>query len=269
MKTFKFTFIIWALLVAQPIMADVIPDDSHYVEKCVKITNIDDFENLILLGYVKYVGAEHETTYKISSSECLTKGYKFNTLEIYAVHNNNIDGLDINIIDLPNKEYALKSNITIEPYAGYFSNSDPTLGIQEFYKIIGFTENEVILYLNKKVTTYNNGNPDLVEEFLYSGNADLLSQQMPLDIQTNLLNSGLTIYPNPPVDKLYIKAKKELNSLKVNVYNITGKKMLSETLSKTSSEDKFCLGLVNLEKGIYLIEFNFDTAIETRKIVIK
>lgn len=269
MKPFLLSAMVLVLLLSQKLLADVIPDDAHYVDKCAKITNIDEYENLYLLGYVNYVGAEHENTYKILSSDCLTKGYKLNSLQIYAVHTSNIDSLDINKLDLPNLNYALKSNIDIEPYAGYYPNSDPTKGIQEFYKIMGFNETSVVLHLYKKVTTYNNGNSDLVEEFSYSGNTELLSQAIPLVIPNNFIDSRLSIFPNPPVDKLYIKAERKISSIKINLYTVSGKKIVSETLSKTSTNNNFILPIVNLEKGIYLIEVNLDGAIETRKIVIK
>ena len=31
---------------------DIIPENSHFVEKCVKITNLNDYPDVSLIGYI-------------------------------------------------------------------------------------------------------------------------------------------------------------------------------------------------------------------------
>ncbi|MEA3398976.1 MAG: hypothetical protein U9R00_00480, partial [Patescibacteria group bacterium] len=62
--------------------ADVIPDNSHKVDKCVKITNLDQFIYNGLIGSVIF--GDSVKNYIIENNKCLTSGYKFATLKIYS-----------------------------------------------------------------------------------------------------------------------------------------------------------------------------------------
>ena len=70
--------------------ADSIPGNSHSISRCVKFVNINDFSDVVLIGY--YTGPMVDTyeAYQIENDTCLDKGYKFNTLDIYWTTKENL-----------------------------------------------------------------------------------------------------------------------------------------------------------------------------------
>ena len=61
--------------------ADVLPPDSHQLERCVKIENLDKFPDIVLIGYYTGPMIDKYEAYQIKNDECLTKEYKFNKLK--------------------------------------------------------------------------------------------------------------------------------------------------------------------------------------------
>jgi hypothetical protein len=164
-------------LVCCIISADIIPDNSHPVEKCVKITNIADYPDISLLGYVTGPMIEPET-YGITAKDCLHKGYKFNTLNILAVKRSYLLNKDIAKVDWSKDRNVVKSNIQIECYGGYMNDSIHISGIEQFYKIVGFTDSSVVLFKWKETNKFNNGKPSSTKKFTYKGDIKKLSQKM-------------------------------------------------------------------------------------------
>ncbi|NBC84039.1 MAG: hypothetical protein GVY19_11775 [Bacteroidetes bacterium] len=162
MHTTSYLTIVLLLFAFQKASCDIIPENSHYVNNCVKITNINEYDNLVLLGYIWSVGNYHGGTYKISAESCLTNGYKFNTLRIFATDSTGIIGKDIDKIDLPNDKNALETNIEIYPYKGYYHDSIPIDKFDEYYKILGFTDTSIVIYKWKEVFGFNNGSEDSI-----------------------------------------------------------------------------------------------------------
>ena len=71
---------IFALLIVFPLVsADLIPENSHPLSRCVKFVNLNEFPEIILIGYYTGPGADwvDQNLYVINQSMCLTKGYKF------------------------------------------------------------------------------------------------------------------------------------------------------------------------------------------------
>lgn len=170
---------------------DVIPENSHRVEKCVKIINIADFPDISLLGYIMHPSGDHNGTYIIDPNTCLEKGYKFSTLYILAVKNSYLSKKDLNSIDWLANKNALKSNIPIECYGGYVEDNNPISSIEEFYKIAGFTDTEVILYKCKELIKYNDGRPYSLKTYSYVDGREKLNE-----ISVNEDNSTIKIYPS-------------------------------------------------------------------------
>ena len=84
MKSLDYYFIIFSLFFTESGFCDIIPEDSHYVDKCVKIINTNDFKDIYFVGYVPNALISFDP-YIIDPSECLSKGYKYNPFEIWAV----------------------------------------------------------------------------------------------------------------------------------------------------------------------------------------
>lgn len=144
--------------------ADVIPMDSHPLSKCVEIVNLNNFSDAYIIGYITGPMVEDYETYFIGQNECLTSGYKFNTLKIIAAKKSYVDSIGIKNIDISN-ENIFVSEEKINPYGGYVNENDPLINLKIEYSIQGFLDGKLILYKSKKTSEYNNGTPKKVETY--------------------------------------------------------------------------------------------------------
>jgi len=83
------------------------------------------------------------------------------------------------------------------------------------------------------------------------------------DISQNNNFQNLSIYPNPSNGKFNLDFNQELDYLKVNVYDITGKKVFSKNYHNTSN---IGIDLFNRNKGVYIIEI-ISEDIEIRRLL--
>ena len=85
------------------------------------------------------------------------------------------------------------------------------------------------------------------------------------ELKTN--NEQLTIYPNPVQSVLNIHTSSAFNGeATVNIYNITGQKLLSKTISLSNSTDK-SINLSDLNSGMYLLEILNNSKSVRSKII--
>jgi hypothetical protein len=140
--------------------ADVIPDNSHHVDKCIKIINASDFPEFFILAVTRYPGNDTATSsYIVLPDQCLEKGYKFNIFDLVAVRKKDASGKKIESYHWMLDKHTLKSDTDIDPEGYYTENSDPVSGIDEYYKIKGFTDTSMLLEKVKEVKRYIDGSP--------------------------------------------------------------------------------------------------------------
>lgn len=248
---------------------DIIIDNAHYVEKCVKITNLADYPEVALLGFVPPSAMSYDT-YLISSSQCLTKGYKFNDFNVFAVSKAYLEGKDIKKIDLPRDPNAIRSNIHIEVFGGYVHDSIPISGVEQYYKIIGFSDMSVILHKWKEVTKYNNGTQDSTKTFAYEGEVSQLSQKLTVGINGLQNRHSIELYPNPADKNFHLRINsKYLGAVPVEIVTMGGKMVKSFTINKNGLIVDYDVPVGNIAKGTYLVNLKFGKNVESRKIVIK
>jgi len=154
--------------------ADMIPIDSYPVNRCIKVTNIDSHPDIYLIGEMVPVGNQTPQLYIIESNKCLSKGYKFNSFNIYYADKMEIDSLGgLDKLDVSRKIHeptAQSENsrrqdffvaadprlhfITsqIEPYGGYASYFDPKTDENFEYRIEN-TTGSYSLEMNEKIDT--------------------------------------------------------------------------------------------------------------------
>ena len=160
-KTMKKLFIYFlfslafGLFFVPPVFADVIPPNSHSLDKCVKIVNLNDFPNIILISYVTGPMVQGSEINQIKNNECLSKGYKFNSLAIYWSTKDKPNAIDQNNLLLDN----------VEVYGGYIDQNNPLVKENIEYSIAGYSGGKLVLYKSKQILEYNNGTPTKVETF--------------------------------------------------------------------------------------------------------
>ena len=146
------------------INADIIPENSHPLSKCVEIVNLNEFSDIYLIGYITGPMIENYETYIIESDKCLTGGYKFNTLKILAAKKSYVDSVGIDNIDILN-ENILFSDEQISPHREYVDEDNPLIKLEIEYSIVGFSDNKLILYKSKETSEYNDGTSKKVETY--------------------------------------------------------------------------------------------------------
>lgn len=186
-KLFFVSAIFIFLLIKENAYCDILPDNSHRVEIRAKITNLKEFSDIVILEIVYNRGSKE--IHRLKSDGCLFEGYSGCYLEdIYAVRKDYLSqkkknkyGKDINYLynyDWSKDNNAVKSSIEIHTGARILENSDPTTFIEEFYRIIGFTDTSVVIFKWKEVKTFNNGMPASIKTYTYDKDTTKLYKKL-------------------------------------------------------------------------------------------
>lgn len=268
MKT-KVLLILIALSISKFSFGDVILDNTHYVAKCVKITNMEDYPDVAFIGFSLLMGQMRQVT-ELSSTVCLDKGYKFNDFTVYAVNKSYLNGKDISKIDFRKESNALPSNIAINPYMGFVNDSIPLSGIEEYYKVVGFSDKNVILFKWKQVTKYNNGKPDLIESFTYDPEAQPLYQRIIVGINASEKSSVIEVFPNPAHKMIHLRINDSYKgTVSVDLVDTAGKVMKTISFSKSETLLNYDIPVSDMSKAAYSVIIHLGKKVESRKIVIK
>jgi len=157
-------FIILGICAISFVNADITPGNSHSLEKCVEIVNLNEFSEISFFGYITGPMIEEDEICLIEPNTCLTIRYKFNDLKIFAAEKSYVDSVGIKNINV-SSENVLFSDEQISPYGGYVDESDPLIKIKVEYFIFGFSENKLVLYKSQETSQYNNAREDKIEVF--------------------------------------------------------------------------------------------------------
>jgi len=147
--------LIIALSFSSVVSADITPPGSHLLNRCVKVINLDKFPDVSLIGYVTGPVVNGSETFIVKNSECLSAGYKFNSMSIYWNTKIKPTSIDTNNLLLKN----------IEWYGGDLDQNNPLAKEDVEYSIAGFSGGKPVLYKSKQTSEYNNGAPKKVETF--------------------------------------------------------------------------------------------------------
>lgn len=145
--------------------ADVLFPGTRGMERCVKIVNLDDFPEIVLVGHITGPVIQCENPYVISSDECLTKFYKANDLTIYAIDKDYLEAKGLENIDLETDPNLCYYEVEINPEWDVVNVANPLKREEIEYSIAGFSEDRLILYKSRQVSEYLAGIPDRTETF--------------------------------------------------------------------------------------------------------
>jgi len=166
--------------------ADSVPGNSHRLSRCVKFVNINDFPDVVLIGF--YTGPMVDTyeAYQVEGGKCLDKGYKFNTLGIYWTTEEKFNSLNLEDLKLDCEKVASSgiddegnplyyevcspADLTllledVEPDGGHVSKINPLIKEIVEYSIAGYSNGKLVVYKSKQTSEYSMGIPEKVETF--------------------------------------------------------------------------------------------------------
>ncbi len=164
MKKITYTLFLlnFVFMFSSTVSADLIPPYYHSVDRCVKVVNLNEFPNVVLIGYITGHAIDKYEAYQILDNECLTKGYKFNSFNIYWTTKEKFNSIDLKNLNLMDINLLLKN---FEPSNKYISDKNPLVGEDIEYSIAGFSNSKLVFYKSKQTSEYNNGNPKKIEIF--------------------------------------------------------------------------------------------------------
>lgn len=207
MKKIINIYLFFLLLILFPInviKADIIPPDTHPVKGCSKIVNIDEYPNIYIIAFEKGFFADDSNQIKILSSDYCLKFGKYVDTDLFWSSKKYVDTIGLNNIQfiIPENQWHDASVITPGIFSiegdfdfandGYIDNNNPATSINEQYSIAGFDSNEnLVLYLSSRISSYDNGNSDLIENFPAPNIAGLHSDPN-IDFNSFLPNSDPT-----------------------------------------------------------------------------
>ena len=147
-------------LLSSAASADVIPGGYHSVNRCVRIVNLDEFPDVVLIGYYTGPMVKYEA-YRIKNNQCLYKGYKLNKFGVYWTTKEKFDSLDLKNLKLADITFLED----LQPNGGYVEKSNPLVKEDIEYSIAGFSGGKPVLYKTRQISEYSNGDPKKVETF--------------------------------------------------------------------------------------------------------
>ena len=77
------------------------------------------------------------------------------------------------------------------------------------------------------------------------------------------LDDTVSIYPNPVTDNVKVNFPKNMNNASVSVFNVLGKKVISQELNTTNNK----IEVSHLNSGVYLLKFTNGNVTQTLKMV--
>jgi hypothetical protein len=266
MKKYRFLLVIAFLILSKISYCDVINIGSHAVTKCIKITNIEDYPEISVIGQT---GNTISWNYIVTSAECLTGGTSMDNFYLFAINKTYLNGKEVKEINWLKDKNAIQSNIQISPRRDVINDSIPIKSIEQFYQIIGFTEKSVVLFKWKEISKFSNSKEDSIINYTFDGDISKLSQKIPVGINSKSYYSSFTLYPNPTQQVVSLKISNFYQGLvPVDIISFGGKILKSNILNKTGYIYDSTIPIENLPKGVYFVTIRFGAMAETQKLII-
>jgi len=266
MKTIKGIAVVTLLLMSKLSFCDVIyiPPNSTYVGVCAEITNLSDYPSISLLGYYSWFHAPYgggTNTFLVSADTCLPTVGSNCSSGLCAATKAYLSGKTIATLQCSTDGNIMKSNVMAIPSSGYLVNIPTVDSIKQYYKIMGFTDNTVVLFEWKEVTKFNNGKPDSTKSYTYTGDVTALSQ-LPF-------TASVILYPNPAQKTVHLKVNNSyLGDITVKMYATDGKLVKTSSVHKEATSLEFIMYIDTLKKGAYLVSITIGNDVESRKLLV-
>lgn len=249
-----------------PVRADVIPPDHHYVDRCVTITNVDSFPDVILLGVIAGPMVNGYEWYVVEPGKCLHKGYKFNGFYLVWADRGKVDSASIDTLDLETllgrKKAAASGDglhlLTdqINPGGYYVPDTDPLVEEDAYYTLLSNKQDELEIYLSKQVTRYNDGSPEKTETFSASiGDRQGLSGA--LTEKPEILVCPTHLIVNVP----------RAGKTGLSIFNVSGLEVFHKEFHCKQEEGNI-MALPHLGPGVYMFRLESGNSTFTRDFLI-
>nr|WP_319569507.1 hypothetical protein [uncultured Draconibacterium sp.] len=142
--------------------SDIIPENSHQVQRTVQITNCSDFSDIQFVGYITGPMADENDFYLIEDDQLLHKGYKFNSLYVFGIKKNRLT--ELGGVENLTEDYVLEK---VEPGAIlssatlYVDNSSMLEKDEIYYEMEKISEDVFIANLKTQISYFSDNTKDI------------------------------------------------------------------------------------------------------------
>lgn len=139
----------------------------HYVDSCVKITNLNEFPDITVVGVNRGAMEDGTNGFLINNNECIKEGYKFTLLAVGWIDNNKFKSIDLENLKVNDSYLPSEINILSEDLPFYVGEVKDNTYIKAITKEYIIKQKGELLSLSKskEITEYNNGKPLKIETF--------------------------------------------------------------------------------------------------------
>jgi hypothetical protein len=120
----------------------------------VSISNLNNYTDVVFVGYITGPVIQCENPYIINSSECFTQFYKANKLTIYAIEKDYFDSKGLDNIDFESDPNILPYTFDFNVEWDYAIIANPLTREEIYYSVAGFNDTALILYEERRVSSY-------------------------------------------------------------------------------------------------------------------
>nr|WP_321486675.1 hypothetical protein [uncultured Draconibacterium sp.] len=142
--------------------SDIIPENSHQVQRTVQITNCSDFSDIQFVGYITGPMADENDFYLIEDDQLLHKGYKFNSLYVFGIKKTRLT--ELGGVENLTEDYVLEK---VEPGAIlssatlYVDNSSMLEKDEIYYEMEKISEDVFIANLKTQISYFSDNTKDI------------------------------------------------------------------------------------------------------------
>jgi hypothetical protein len=157
----KTLFVLFILILN--LWSDTLPPEGyHYVSRKTYITNVSQYSNYVLIGYADLLTGDYPKPYLIENDVALYKGYKFNTLYIYAMSrelfdaHGGLEGIDLEGLSKKSQYSPFPSDIYI------VDDNCSVLQDDYYYDIESIDDANIVFKLQQRIITDKEGETKVI-----------------------------------------------------------------------------------------------------------
>lgn len=130
------------------LQSDMIPPDSHIVEKCLRFTGFDKHPELVLVAVINSPGDDRILdVITLKDNDCAYKGYKFNRIRFYVLKKSSTEQCpSLKCIDFDKLSETQDPVFVEDCYGGTASNKTGLEKEISEYRVAAVNDSAVIVY---------------------------------------------------------------------------------------------------------------------------
>jgi hypothetical protein len=257
----------WLFLFNCNAFCDVIIVGNRMVGVNVYFTGLGQFPEVVLIQTGNTMNGKIFSPQIVKESEAINKNHNYHICTIFATTKKHVSEINLSSLDVWNDNQLIPATENI--YTGFqkVESNNPTASIELYYRIVGFTETNLVIFMWKKIISYSNGQDDLTELYSYQDDTTSFTKDILQLVQANNTDD-IRVYFNPVLNNISFQSKNlYTGNIDILILTLNGEKIKAQTLNFGQNKNQ-SLSTVDILPGIYIIEIINGNRRQTKKIII-